>query len=246
MASATARSSGVVILMFDGVALDEADPMTRALGQRRFVGALRIGARGEVESRGQHLAPECLGRLREKDRLARQRLRRIDQRARSRVNQTPLDRVARRQRRHRGARFGRGGDGARDQVGRDERPRRVVDDDDLGLAQSGAERVRHRVLPPASAGDQAEGLSAAQVRRRIVNHRLRKRDDDLRDGRMREKCADAAVEHRAAGDRQQLLERASAETFASSSGGDDGRDLQTVIITAECQPALRARRLIDS
>ena len=200
--------------------------MTRPLGQRRFVGALRIGARREGERGGQHLAPECLRRLRQKDRLARQALpSRSVEPSPGAVDHAPRFTVSRA-----GSAATAAPDSAAAAIVRVIRSavtngRAASWMTKTSVSRSGgAERIRHRVLPPASAGDQAHGLSAAQVHRRIVDHRLRERDDDLRDVRMREKCADAAVEHRAAGDRQQLLERASAEALASSPGGDDGGD----------------------
>ena len=93
--------------------------------------------------------------------------------------------------------------------GADERPRRVVNDDDVARGR-GAKRVRHRVLPPRAAGHDPQrlGRTSGRYAGRIVGELLRQRDDHLVDRRMREKRGDAALENRAAADRQQLLRAA--------------------------------------
>ena len=57
------------------LAVDEADRMAGALGQRRFVGRIDAALAPQRQRRAQHVAPKRLRRLREVDRLARQRLR---------------------------------------------------------------------------------------------------------------------------------------------------------------------------
>ena len=103
-----------------------------------------------------------------------------------------------------------------------ERPRRVVNHDDVARRIGGAKRVRDRILPPRAAGDDAQRLAgAAQIRRRIVGERLRQRDDDLVDrpgarGTPR-RCARGSAGRR----RQQLLRLRAAEALAASAGRDD-------------------------
>ena len=62
-----------------------------------------------------------------------------------------LDRVPDGKRGDRRAVLDRGGNGAIDQGGGNERPRRIVDGDDAGVGTGVRHRIRHRVLPPGPA-----------------------------------------------------------------------------------------------
>ena len=66
-----------------------------------------------------------------------------------------LHRVPHRQRGDCGAVLDRGGDGAIDQGGGNERPRRIVDGDDPGIGARVRHRIGHRVLAPGPALDAA-------------------------------------------------------------------------------------------
>ena len=126
--------------------------MAGLLGQRRLVGR-RSDAFAPARNRIlEHLAVERLRRLRQVDRFANDRPR-DDPHARRRRGF--LHGVARLKRRDRRASFRRRLDDAREQLGRRERARRVVNDDDTGALRHLRERVRDRILPPRAAIDDA-------------------------------------------------------------------------------------------
>ncbi len=232
--------------------------MAGTLRQRRLVGRIV----GQLQRVAQHVAAKGLRRLREIDRLARQcfgdgpahRLRRSDVgqdagrhvRPRARA----LDGISSGHRGQRRAGLGRCGDRARDQIRARERPRGIVDDDEIARRVRHAERVRHRILPPLATRDEAqrlaratgrEAVSGLEIRRRIVDERLRQRDDDGVDRRMREEGRDAALEDRPAADCEQLLRLRAAEPLSASTGRNDGGHMhgQTFII----RNAQRAERI---
>ena len=147
------RSSGVVILMF------VASPSTSRTGwpARSASVASSVASTPRVAERqrvAQHVAAERLRRLREKDRLARQRLarrsrrRRVRARARFTVSRAGSAASA-------APDLGRRGNRARrSRSARRERPRRVVDDDDVGSRRSTAANAfateSCRRAPPAT------------------------------------------------------------------------------------------------
>ena len=121
-----------------------------ALGQHGFIRRLEAELAAHLERAQQDVAAKGLRRLREEDVFSRQ-----GRRDWSRlVGPHParlLHRVGHRKRGDRGAVLDRRGDGAIDQGGGNERPRRVVDGDDVGVGTGVRHRVRHRVLPPGPA-----------------------------------------------------------------------------------------------
>ena len=149
------------------VALDDVDRVAGLLGQRGFVGGLDA-RRGRARRVRQHVAPECLRRLRQVDRLARDGA--VDHRPsaaarRASPCRSPASRRSRRRARPRAS------IAPRDQLRRHERPRRVVDQHDFGVRGHGVEGVR-RPNPagarrPRRPGRFAHSASHAAARRRI-------------------------------------------------------------------------------
>jgi hypothetical protein len=167
IASATMRSSGVVILMFDASPSTEPNGVTGALGQRGLVGALRVRPRCVVERSGEHVAPEGLRRLREeRSSRARSFHRRAVRGVRLQVGPTARFTVSRACSAASAAPDSAAAvNRASDDVRAHERARRVVDHDQLARRRGGAKRVRHRVLTPIAAGDEAHR------RRRVASAR---------------------------------------------------------------------------
>jgi hypothetical protein len=205
-----------------------------ALGQRRLVGRVAAGF-PERQRVAQHVAPERLGRLRQEDRLPRQRfddvrplalrLARVAPRLDDQFTVAALDGVLRGDGRNRRPGFPRGGNRPRDQVAAGKRPRRIVDDHQLALLVDRRKRIRHRVLPPRPARHHANALaSGAQVRRRIRGKVRRERHDDLFHGRVLEKRGDTALENRSAADGEELLRHRAADPQAAAARRDDGRN----------------------
>ena len=135
------------------------DPHREAggLGEGRFVGGHRA-APARLDGRGEDIGAERLGRLGEEDPFARHRAL-DDDRAGASAGGCQLHRVARRKRRQRRARFRRGVNRARDQIGARERAGRVVDHHDVRPAEDRFEPEPHRVLPPRAARDDAHRLA---------------------------------------------------------------------------------------
>ena len=192
---ANARSAAVVILRLRG------SPGTSSTVwpscSASDASSVRVGALLAVrDGAGEHVATEGLRRLREEDRLARQRplhrghaLRPHGRQRLAELSADPaglgdvgqLHRVARRQRGNRGAGLRRGLNRALDRRAVDERPRRVVDDDDIGVGRrrrrthwrpspAAAARLRRRARGRRRAADTSGGVG--RVRRW-------QRDDDF-------------------------------------------------------------------
>ena len=159
------RSSAVVIFMFRALPSTSRTAVARPLGQRRLVGRLDA-ASAQRHRLPQHLAPERLRRLRQEDRLARQRP--LDQPRRRRAargRRRPLDRVARRHRHDRRARLGRRVDRAARSSRRPRSGRAASWTRTTSLRRrDGVEAVRHRVLPALAAGHQPHARAAAGTR----------------------------------------------------------------------------------
>ena len=134
-----------------------------AFGQHRFIsgrGGIRGGRRRSScgDRRLQHLAPERLRRLREENLFTWQGL--DDDAATGRHD--PLHGIAHRQRGDRCAVRDGAFDRARDDVARDKRPRRIVDEDDVDRLGHGGERIGHRILSAFSASDQTDVARAIE------------------------------------------------------------------------------------
>jgi hypothetical protein len=115
--------------------------------------------------------------------------------------------VARSKRRNRSAFVIRGLDHLGEQLRRGERPRGVMDDDEIRHALVNArEGIRHRILPSCTAINDVDPLSCRlqEIRRR--RHQLRRqRHQDLIDALVRFHGLEAALEDTAAAKHQQLL-----------------------------------------
>ena len=80
----------------------------------------------------------------------------------------------------------------------------------------------HGVLPARAAGDDAERLRGVrEIRRRLLDQVGRQRDHHLVDLRVRQKNRQAALEHRATADLQQLLGLRVTEPQTASAGRED-------------------------
>ncbi len=147
MASAMIRSSGVVTLMFD------ASPSTilTVWPARSARAASSVASPVTSQRVAQHVAPERLWRLGEKDGLAIQR----------RPDHVPgdlLDRVARAERGERRTRLGGRGNRPRDETAARKRTRGIVNDDDIRALGDEPERGRHRILAACASGHDAQRL----------------------------------------------------------------------------------------
>ena len=121
--------------------------------------------------------------------------------------------------------MGHGGvNGARDDVGCDKRPRRIVNHDDAGPRKDPRERVSHRVLPARTARDKRQRLTgtAGPSRGRGVEMILWHRHDDLVDPIARDERVDAEIKNRAAREFKKLLGPIGAKPNASPTGGNNG------------------------
>ena len=221
-ASALAKSSSVVSFTLPLSPANVATLMPGPFGQRGVVGeilaAFAGGAAMRLEQRGE------LERLR---RLHRAQLRAVDRAGDMAAGVDALDRVGDLQRRDRGAGFAAGGDGARNQLGRAERPRRVVHQHDVGRAR--AQRLEagpHRGLPRCAAehrGKQPQALGGGLVGAAVVgmDHRLHRADLAV-PGEQRQ----ARPDHRLAGQLAVLLGQIAAGAQPASGcdnhGGDRG------------------------
>ena len=151
------------------IAGDDVDAVTGMLGEHRLVGGLDTAAAASRSSLGdgghQHGPAERLRRLREKDLVARQRL---DNHARTLLlgARDAFDRIADRHCHDRRAVRHGPFDRARDDVGRHERPRGIVHEDDVGVGRHRLERVCHGILPAGAAFDDAHAVEPAWRRAR--------------------------------------------------------------------------------
>ncbi len=198
------------------LAFDDPNRVSGQLGQRRFVGGVRV----QRERVAKHVAPEGLRCLCEVDRFADQRAPYVG----SGFSRTGLlHRVPRLYRRHSCSALHRRCNRTSDEISARKGPCGVMDHDEVARLISRGERIGHRVLPARAAGDDPERLRrVAEVLRWIIGQSLRQRDDDFVHARMREKRGEAALEDRAAADLQQLLRLLAAEPLTASSRGDDG------------------------
>ena len=184
-----ARSSGVVILMFDGSPSTRRTAMAGALGQRRLVG--RVDARRPARARrAARRGGTPAASARDRSRRAAASRATISGRRPPSQPRGPLHRVARLHRRQRRAatRPPRRSS-ARSDRALDERPRRVVNHDDVARSR----RRRETRSPPNPAAARrrrragAASPAGAQIRRRIggerrpaARRRLRRSPDGAR------------------------------------------------------------------
>ena len=208
------------------VAGDQPDLVAGLLGEHRLVGAGGAAAPG-VDGRGEHVAPERLRRLRQEQRLARQR--RDDAGV---AGRHLLHRVVHRHGRDDGAAGEGAVDGAIDHVGGDERPRRVVDEDHRRVGGHRGEALGDGVLPPRAARHDAARRRRGRHRR--VGRARRHHDDDLGDARVRVEGGDGSLEQGASADRQPLLGDAGAEARALAAGRDDHGHAHASPSAGEC------------
>jgi hypothetical protein len=113
-------------------------------------------------------------------------------------------------------------DGARDDVGADEGPGRIVNQDDVGLGADRGEGVGHGILAPLAAGHQRHAGEPPGRRRQHVR---RHRDDDVGNRRMRAEGVHRSLEQRAAAHVEQLLRHRRPQPPPAPSGRDNRRDL---------------------
>src|SRR6185503_364273 len=105
----------------------------------------------------------------------------------------------------------------------DERPRRVVDDDNVGVLGNRGEGVGHRVLPPRAALDDAHAaVGPHQIPRRIGRVRLGQRHHDQPNRLATRQGFHRSIEHGAPTQLEELLGNGRAETCPLAAGGDDG------------------------
>ena len=233
-----------------GLAVHEPDGKAGTFDERRFIARVETITLGDLERLPEHIAPERLRRLGEKNRGAIKRLgdgpaEAGHRRARyvasgssgTLIRTRPLDRVAGLHRRQRGTGFRRGGDGVGDQLRAGEWPRGIMNHDDVGVRFGHAERIGHRILTPAAARDhpqrlpgtaEREGSGRAKIGWRTVYERLRQRDNKCVDRGVREQGHHAALENRPPAHRNQHLRLRAAEPLATSAGRDDRCDVHRV------------------
>ena len=207
------------------LALDEPHRVAGALGERRLVGRVDAALR-RAPARRAALAPKRLGRLREVDRLARQRFddERVPVAGRASPCRAPAAPPARRPlstaaaivREIRSA-LANG------------RAASWITTTSLVVAR-GLERVRHRILPPRAAGDDPHRLRrGTQIRRRIGGQLGRQRDDDVvdrRDDRGRASTLRSRIGRPPTV--SSCLGTRAAEALAAAAGRDDRRHLHVM------------------
>ncbi len=194
--------------------------MSSLLRERRLVGSSRT-LPPLREGVFQHTPCERLRRLREPDARPIQRaFHDVSILARPGGK---LHRIVGRDRRNRGTRRRCGGDRAIDEVGVDQRPRRIVDHDEIRQRPDRGKCVGDRILPALTACHHTQRLRrAAEERGRRRCQVGWQRDHDLVYTRMVQEGADAALEHRAAADFDQLFRSRAAKPAARPASGHDG------------------------
>ena len=217
------------------LAVDEAHGLAARARPARPRRSRRRRRAPSVERGLQHVAPERLRRLREKNRLARQRLstgpaagRRVSgprlPTARFTVSRACTAASA-------APDLGRGGNRPRDQIRAGERARRVVNHDDVARLGRRAERVRDRVLAPLAARDDAQRLPNARARpaerdtpadRRRAPAAARRRPRRRPDARETRSTLRSRIGRPPT---EQLLRLRAAEPLAASAGRDDRCDV---------------------
>ena len=195
------------------VAFDDVHGQPCPFHEHRLVGDVRPVGPGKRPL--QHFAAKRLRSLREEEVFTRQR---FDDAAVRPAQRGALYGVAHRKRCDGRAvpcgRFGR----CRNQCPAHERPRGVVDEDDLGVGRHAREGVGHGILTANSARDDLDASAGSDA----IGPLLRHRDDDLTDVRHRQKSVDAQVDHRAAvAEIEKLFWRVDAEPRAFARGHDD-------------------------
>jgi hypothetical protein len=200
-------------------AFDKAYRMAGPFDERRLVGDLT----GQRERVAEDLAPECLRRLRQKDRLPRECFADVGSGvSRTRETTGELHRVARLQRRERRARFRRRTDRIRDETRAREGTRGIVNDDHVSTRGDVLKRVRDRILPALAPADDVKRLGRMlEIGGRGIRQIPGQRDDHLVDEGMREERPDTALEYGASGDRQQLFGVRGPESKTASAGRND-------------------------
>ena len=143
------------------------------------------------------------------------------------VRRRPLHRVAGRNGHDGGARLGGGVDRALDRRRVHERPGGVVDQHDVARRRHGVEPVRHRVLSPVPARDQATPPDGAGTAGGASTHSGGPTTMTSLTRSARQERVDAPLEHRPAAEVEQLLRHRGSEPAAAASGGDDGGNVHT-------------------
>ena len=180
------------------IAVDQVDGMSGPLGERRFVGGIVDAAASASASRSTSMRNAC-------GVCARKISSRGSVSTMHRVRVASLDRIGWRKRRDRRAVLARRHRPCgRSDLHDDERPRGVMNDDDVRRARHARKRVGDRILPPLAALDDLHRLATvAQVVRHAGGQVGRQRDDDVGDavaakGRRR-RCAAGWGGRRASG-----------------------------------------------
>ena len=115
-------------------------------------------------------------------------------------------------------------DRACDHASSDERPRRIVNEDDVGGRGGAREGVGHRVLPAHATGDNRQRLAgdAGPSRGRGVEMIRRHRHHDLVNAIARGQRVDAEIKNGAPAELKKLLGAIGAKPDPSPTGGNDG------------------------
>ncbi len=118
-------------------------------------------------------------------------------------------------------------DRAVDDLAGHERPRRIVNQDDVGVLGRLRERVRHRVLTPRATGDHRDRPADRPAQRLPFtgNMLLGQGDDDFRDAIAGRQRGDAQFHDGAAADLEKLFRPVGAKTRAAAACGDNGGDV---------------------
>ena len=188
------------------------------LGEHGFVCRLHAGA-SERNGITKHAVSESLRRLRQIQRLPRDRIR-------DHGMAVPLlgalHRVADRYCGDGCSMRRRSFDDTRDDLRRHERPGGIVHEHDVRGRIDQVEAVRHRILPPHTAGRYTHLPPRRQPRRRRRRQIWRQYDNGLGNGRMAVERLDAALQNRAAVELEQLLRPIGAEPCPNAARRNDG------------------------
>jgi hypothetical protein len=191
-------------------------PVSSALGEHRFIG--RVTGRARLRERvAQDVDAKRLRRLRQEDLAPRDR---VDDYT---FGIASLHRVGGRERGNRRAEPRRRIDRAADEIERDERPRRVVNDHQLRAARQAGEGVGDGILAAFAAFDDRDRLrTAAQILGNAGRQLARQRDNDIGNPIVREERVDAVLKDRPPAKRKELLRPGAAKTRAPAAGRNDG------------------------
>lgn len=128
-----------------------------------------------------------------------------------------------------------------------ERPRGIMDHDNLGGGRYSRKCTRDGILPPISSFDGLDWLvTVAKVGGRIGRKIGGQRNDDVRYALVQDERVDASLENGTTAEGEELLDNRTAEALPAPAGCDDRGYMHPSMllgVTRTCRPAARGVRL---